>query len=60
MSTFIIGVIFALGLMVSGMSRISKVLGFLTFDENWDPSLAFVMGFGVMLNLVVFRHIKNS
>lgn len=59
-SCFAIGIIFGLGLLFSGMSRITKVLGFLTFDNAWDPSLAFVMGFGVLLNLFTFRYIKKN
>jgi hypothetical protein len=49
--------IFNLGLCISGMTRITKVLAFLTWNKSWDPSLAFVMGFGVLLNLVTFRYI---
>jgi len=37
------GVLFALGLAVSGMVRPTKVLAFLDFAGAWDPSLAFVM-----------------
>lgn len=59
-ATYTIGIIFALGLMISGMSRTFKVIGFLTFNNNWDPSLAFVMGFGVLLNLFTFRYIKKN
>jgi uncharacterized membrane protein YedE/YeeE len=38
------GVLFGAGLVVSGMTRPSKVLAFLTLSKNWDPSLLFVMG----------------
>ncbi|MEA2753265.1 MAG: uncharacterized protein QOI41_7408 [Myxococcales bacterium] len=37
------GVLFGLGLGISGMSRPAKVLGFLDVAGAWDPSLAFVM-----------------
>jgi uncharacterized protein len=37
------GVVFALGLMVSGMVNPAKVLGFLDLAGRWDPSLAVVM-----------------
>ncbi|WP_395064538.1 DUF6691 family protein [Paraburkholderia silvatlantica] len=37
------GLIFGVGLMVSGMSNPAKVLGFLDIAGSWDPSLAFVM-----------------
>lgn len=37
------GIIFAVGLALSGMTQQSKVLGFLDFGADWDASLAFVM-----------------
>jgi hypothetical protein len=41
---FVCGLLFAIGLAVSGMTQPSKVLGFLDlFGGAWDPSLAFVM-----------------
>lgn len=41
--SFACGVLFSLGVVVSGMVRPSKVLGFLNPVAGWDPSLAFVM-----------------
>lgn len=41
---FLAGVVFASGLAVSGMTRPSKVRGFLDFFGDWDPTLAFVLG----------------
>ena len=38
------GLIFGLGLVISGMSDPAKVLNFLDLAGHWDPSLAFVMG----------------
>jgi uncharacterized protein len=52
---FATGVLFAVGLGVSGMTHPSKVLAFLDVTGNWDPSLAFVMGGGVLVNFIVFR-----
>jgi uncharacterized membrane protein YedE/YeeE len=49
------GLLFAVGLGVSGMTHPSKVLAFLDFAGDWDPSLALVMGSGVLVNLVAFR-----
>ncbi len=40
---FISGVVFALGLGISGMADPRKVIGFLDITGNWDPTLAFVM-----------------
>lgn len=41
--TFVSGVLFALGLALSGMTQPSKVIAFLDVLGAWDPSLAFVM-----------------
>lgn len=38
------GLLFAVGLAVSGMAQPAKVVGFLDVFGDWDPSLAFVMG----------------
>jgi len=43
LTSFISGIVFALGLGISGMTRPIKVIGFLDFFGNWDASLAFVM-----------------
>ena len=52
---FACGVIFALGLAISGMTHPSKVLAFLDFAGAWDPSLALVMASGVLVNVLLFR-----
>lgn len=43
-ASFLCGFVFALGLVLGGMTQPSKVVGFLDFTGAWDPSLAFVMG----------------
>ncbi|QWE15749.1 DUF6691 family protein [Polynucleobacter sp. AP-Nino-20-G2] len=53
-SQYFIGVLFGLGLIVSGMSNPQKVLNFLDITGNWDPSLIFVMGGGVLIGLAGF------
>jgi uncharacterized membrane protein YedE/YeeE len=40
----IAGLVFGIGLAISGMADPAKVLGFLDVTGSWDPSLAFVMG----------------
>jgi hypothetical protein len=40
---FIAGLVFGIGLLVSGMANPAKVLGFLDLAGRWDPSLALVM-----------------
>lgn len=49
------GLVFGLGLMVSGMTNPAKVTGFLDLAGTWDPSLAFVMGGAIGVGLVAFR-----
>ena len=53
--SIISGVIFGLGLAISGMINPAKVIGFLDIFGNWDPSLAFVMGGGVGVTAISFR-----
>ncbi len=43
LTSFVSGVVFAVGLGIGGMTQPAKVIGFLDFAGNWDPSLAFVM-----------------
>lgn len=52
---FVSGLIFGLGLIVSGMANPAKVLAFLDLAGNWDPSLIFVMGGAIALGFVAFR-----
>ena len=46
------GLVFGMGLIVSGMANPEKVLGFLDIAGLWDPSLAFVMGGAIIVGLV--------
>jgi uncharacterized protein len=60
------GLLFALGLVLSGMTQPAKVIGFLNvgamldgangagFPGKWDPSLAFVMGGALLVTLLAF------
>jgi uncharacterized protein len=48
------GLLFALGLVLSGMTQPAKVIGFLDITGAWDPSLAFVMGGAVIVTLFAF------
>ena len=58
---FAIGLLFGLGLIVSGMSNPAKVLNFLDLagvaSGTWDASLAFVMAGAVAVTFVGFRYI---
>lgn len=46
------GLLFGLGLIVSGMTNPAKVQNFLDLFGTWDPSLAFVMGGGLAVNAI--------
>jgi len=53
-TSFLAGLAFGLGLIVSGMANPAKVLGFLDLGGRWDPSLAFVMGAAIAVGAVAF------
>ena len=53
------GLVFGLGLIVSGMTDPSKVTGFLDLAGAWDPSLALVMGGAIGVGLVAFRFART-
>lgn len=59
LSIFLCGLIFGLGLAVSGMLNPVKVNAFLDLAGSWDPSLAFVMGGGLTVNAVFFHLLKR-
>jgi uncharacterized membrane protein YedE/YeeE len=59
--SFVCGVIFAIGLGIGGMAQPAKVIGFLDFAGNWDPSLAFVMMGAVTVYATVYAlFVKGS
>jgi uncharacterized protein len=49
------GTVFGFGLALSGMLSPGKVVGFLDITGNWDPSLAFVMGGGLVVTVIAFN-----
>lgn len=49
------GLLFGLGLAVSDMVNPARVLAFLDVAGDWDPTLAFVMGGGLIVGLIAFR-----
>ncbi|HEV8109167.1 MAG TPA: YeeE/YedE family protein [Burkholderiales bacterium] len=53
-AAFAAGLLFGIGLLVSGMTDPGKVIGFLDLAGNWDPSLAFVMGGAVLAGFFGF------
>lgn len=62
MATFfslLAGLVFGLGLIVSGMANPEKVLGFLDLAGNWDPSLAFVMAGAIAVGAIAFTFARK-
>ncbi len=56
--TFISGLVFGLGLIISGMTNPAKVIGFLDITGNWDASLAFVMLGAITVGFFAFSHVE--
>lgn len=54
LSSLLLGLVFGVGLIVSGMTNPAKVIGFLDLAGAWDPSLALVMGAAVTVGLAGF------
>ena len=54
LTSLLAGLVFGLGLIVSGMANPAKVLGFLDLSGRWDPSLAFVMAGAIAIGSVAF------
>lgn len=52
---YIAGLIFGLGLAISGMTDPARVLGFLDIAGAWDPTLMFVLGAAVVTNFIGYR-----
>jgi len=51
----ITGLVFGVGIAVSGMMDPAKVLNFFDIEGAWDPSLAFVMGGAVIITFIGYR-----
>jgi uncharacterized membrane protein YedE/YeeE len=58
-ASWLAGLVFGLGLIVSGMANPAKVLGFLDLAGSWDPSLALVMAGAIAVGLVAFFVARN-
>ena len=59
LTSLLTGLVFGLGLIVSGMANPAKVLGFLDVGGAWDPSLALVMAGAIAVGFVAFFFAKN-
>ena len=58
-TSLLAGLVFGLGLIVSGMANPAKVLGFLDLGGAWDPSLALVMAGAIAVGLGAFALAKK-
>lgn len=58
LSAFVAGLLFSIGLAVSGMTMPTKVVGFLNIFGAWDPALIGVMGGGILVAFFTFRRLK--
>lgn len=58
-SAMIAGLLFGLGLILSGMSNPDKVIGFLDIAGQWDPSLMLVMVGAISVSYFAFKHAKK-
>ena len=56
----LLGSLFSVGLMFSGMSNPKKVLDFLDISGNWDASLAFVMGGAILVAFLPFQYAMKT
>jgi hypothetical protein len=59
LTVLVSGLVFALGLGISGMTKQTKVIGFLDLSGQWDPSLAFVMIGAIAVHFVASRLIRK-
>lgn len=55
LAAYLIGLVFGLGIAVSGMANPAKVLNFFDIAGSWDPSLAFVMGGALAVTFLGYR-----
>lgn len=59
LAVFLSGTLFAVGLGLSGMTLPQKVIGFLDFGGNWDPSLILVMAASAGVYLLCYRWVQQ-
>ena len=55
LASLLCGILFGFGLAVSGMTDVTIVISFLDLFGDWDPTLMFVMGGGLMVSLPFFQ-----
>ena len=58
-AAFAAGLVFGVGLLLSGMTDPGKVIGFLDIAGSWDPSLAFVMAGAILVGFFAFAFARR-
>lgn len=59
LASLVVGFIFGIGLVVSGMTQPGKVIGFLDLFGSWDPSLIFVMIGAIAVHFITYKLIRK-
>lgn len=59
LSAFVVGLLFGLGLIISGMTDPARVIAFLDLAGDWNPALAFVMGGAILIGAGAFAVAKK-
>jgi uncharacterized membrane protein YedE/YeeE len=54
------GIVFGLGMAVSGMTNTDRIQGFLDIAGQWDPTLAFVMGGGLLVTFIGYKFVLKN
>lgn len=55
--SYIIGLVFGIGISISGMANPAKVVNFFDIAGIWDPSLAFVMGGALIVTFIGYTYV---
>lgn len=58
--SYAIGLVFGIGISISGMANPAKVLNFFDVAGAWDPSLAFVMGGALIVTFIGYRFVLKQ
>lgn len=59
-TSYLIGLVFGVGIALSGMANPAKVLNFFDIAGSWDPSLAFVMGGALIVTAFGYRFVLGQ
>ena len=60
MASLASGIVFGLGMAISGMTNTERVQGFLDLAGAWDPTLAFVMAGGMCVTFIGYKFILKK